>query len=253
VADLVAALLEEALAKEADVPSLLRKCIALGSAANSAALRSWATLELKGYEPDHTLPGYRLVGAPLLLDATVYGGRVSNQMVPHGLLPEDMRTKLQTVPFTHSIAGVIQMLASARERGEDFVRLGPSNGDIVARLLTSKLNEEQMVGMSGGQHVDRVYWSVGTSAIAEIVDNVRTVLVELAVEMRAGTPPGSTPNPEVADQAVAVAVHGSDNHVTVIHAGGGAAVSTGGDASAGAPPPESAARKVTWWMSQSPP
>ena len=68
--------------------------------------------------------------------------------------------------------------------------------------------------------------------------------------MRAGTPAGqSLPTAEIAQQAVDVAINGSKNRVTIIHAlgTGDVAGSTGGAASVGAEP-ESKSRRRAWWI-----
>lgn len=66
-----------ALDSDADLPKLLRTCIALGGSIGTADLRDWASRELKGYGPDDDLPEYRRIPAPLMLDGFTGSGRVT--------------------------------------------------------------------------------------------------------------------------------------------------------------------------------
>jgi AbiTii len=59
----------DALDDAVPVATALRKCIVLGGQSGSEALRDWATRELQGYEAEADLPPYRVVLAPLMVDA----------------------------------------------------------------------------------------------------------------------------------------------------------------------------------------
>ena len=101
------------------------------------------------------------------------------------------------------------------------------------------------------QHVERIYRSVSVTVLRRTLDVVRTTLVELAAEMRAGTPRGeSVPAPEVAEQAVQVAVHGKRNRVLINQAGPDSrtAGSVGGQSSVGEVELETPSRRVMWWL-----
>jgi hypothetical protein len=61
-----------------------------------------------------------------------------------------------------------------------------------------------------------IYWSVGASALAGVLDRVRTNLVELVAEMRAGMPDSAdTPSQAVADRAVNIVIGGKGHRVNV--------------------------------------
>jgi hypothetical protein len=96
----------------------------------------------------------------------------------------------------------------------------------------------------------RIYWSVNMAPIARILDVVRTTLVELVAEMRAGTPVGQdTPPREVAEQAVGVAIHGKRNRVVINQVGpSGTAAAAVGKVSVGEVKPETPQRKMMWWL-----
>jgi hypothetical protein len=61
----------------------------------------------------------------------------------------------------------------------------------------------------GNGQIDRLYWGVSPTALAGVVDQVRTTLTAMAAEMRATMPQGTeVPCPDVANNAYHVAVEG---------------------------------------------
>ncbi|MGH2375105.1 MAG: hypothetical protein ACRDIC_16760 [bacterium] len=114
-----------ALQPGADLPTLLRKCIALGGVTGSETLRRWATLELKGYGPDDRVPTYREAAAPILLDGANYGGIVRGQTLPVTMIPEFARDDVTTdITFRQPIAEILDMLRSARDDSKHTINLG---------------------------------------------------------------------------------------------------------------------------------
>lgn len=226
-----------------DIPTLLRKCISLGGFTGSDELRDWASRELKGYEEASTLPRYRVVEAPLLLDGVAGNQRITGQMMPVTMLPDFARDQIDTeVRFPQPIAEISEMLKSARaDKGQ--VRLSPPGSALLLPFINEKLGS--------AQHVERFYWSVSQISLARILDIVRTTLVELVAEMRAGTPSGQAlPSPEVANQVVQFVINGKGNRVVTnqVAPGGQAAGGSGGTASVGSAEPETAARRLAWWV-----
>lgn len=112
------------------------------------------------------------------------------------------------VAFPQPIAEIADVLSSARNRGDDAVRIGSNGG----HLLVAAMNNE-LAGST--QVIDRIYWSVSLSPIARILDIVRTNLVDLVAEMRAGTPGGDFPSQQTTEQAVDVAICGRRNRVVI--------------------------------------
>ena len=92
-----------------------------------------------------------------------------------GLRVDELDTE---VPFRQPIAEINEMLKSARADG-GAVRLGVPGGHLLVPLMNSELGR--------GQHIDRIYWSVSHIALSRIIDVVRTILVELVAEIRAGS------------------------------------------------------------------
>lgn len=135
------------------------------------------------------------------------------------------------------------MLSSARKRGDDVVRIGPNGG----HLLVAAMNNE-LAGAT--QVIDRIYWSVSLSPIARILDIVRTNLVELVAEMRAGTPGGDLPSQQTTEQAVDVAIYGRRNRFVINQAGSHSTVAAtaNGTATTGCGASETTSRTFMWWV-----
>ena len=75
--------------------------------------------------------------------------------------------------------------SAQRPAGEEEGRACPTDGsgatDVVAYMNRKK---EQF------NHIENLYWSIAPSAIQEVIDRVRSNLVELVAEMRAGMSSG---------------------------------------------------------------
>ena len=249
--DSQANLLEEieqgALDPTSDLPSLLRSCITLGGRTGSERLRTWATLELKGYNEGDELPPYRYITAPLQMDVLSATGIMKGQAVPASLIPDFAHDYLTgNIAFPEAIAEIAEVLSSARKRGDDSVRIGPKGGHLLVEAMNSELAQQG----GASQLIDRIYWSVSLSPIARILDIVRTNLVELVAEMRAGTPGTDLPSRQTTEQAVDVAIYGRRNRVVINQAGPHSEVTAaaGGTATAHAGTSETPSRKVMWWL-----
>lgn len=215
---------------EADVVSgapladALRKVLILGGQSGSAALRDWVVRELRGYEPDDELPAYRVVGAPICVDAVVPGAIVTGQRVSVMELPEFARDVVaEQVDVTFPVAELEMMVASAQARGDSTVRLSPAG----AADLVLLWNHESQVA---SQRIVAVYWDVPVVGLVGVLDQARTTVAELVAELRAGTPQGQgVPASDVADRAVSVAVYGRGARVVVSSqiAGGDAIAAVG--------------------------
>lgn len=236
--DLLAKIERGAHDATSDLTSLLRRCITLGGVTGSESLRKWASRELMGYGNDDELPSYRTAAAPLVLDAHVPGGRITGQQVPYNLIPDFARDQLgDDIEFRQPIAEIAEMLASARRSGETTVKLGVPLGSGVAALMNDELRQGAQP-----QVVERIYWDVSLIPLTRILDAIRTRLVALIAEMRAGTPRGKTmPTREVAEQAVGIVIYGT-GHRIVIQQDSPGATATVGERDA------SRARRIAYWV-----
>jgi hypothetical protein len=212
----------------------LRRCVALGGRAGSVELRTWASRELSGYGPDDELPEWRTVAAPLLVDFTNLRFDVRGKPIGPMDLPEFARDVVkEEVPLVQGVGELEAMLAGA---DDGSVNLGiPGGSDLVTFINRQNGNSYQTL--------HRIYWSVSTVTIQGVLHRIRNSLTELVAELHAGMPDDAdVPSPDLARQAVQVAVHGTGHRVTLNTAQSGS-----GDVTQTAPSaPEEPARWKRW-------
>jgi hypothetical protein len=241
--DLLGQIEREAVQANADLPTLLRKCIALGGISGSVALREWATRELKGYGQGDTLPPYRTIPAILVLDGATMTHRVSGQQISPTSLPDIAHDLIkEEVPLYGPIAELTDAIRNARNRGEINIDFGIPAGS----ALTALTNHHLRVKGVQYQTIERIYWKAGVTSLVGVVDTVQTNLVELVAELRAGVGRGhAVPDKDLTDRAVNIVIYGDKNRVEVAHA----VADAGGTAEINAAPEgESKARKIMYWV-----
>jgi len=199
-------------AMDGDLKRALRLCMQLGGETGSEALREWASLELLGYQGQEELPDYRKVYAPLQIDGFTGGGYVTKQTISPFWLPDFARdTITEEVLLVQSTPQLIELEHDAREEGA--IRLMPPG----AADLVTYMNHQSD---NPYQQIDRMYWTVTRSVLQGVIENIRSRLVALVAEMKAGLEPGQKlPSAEIANQAVEVAVHGDKARVKVKQTG----------------------------------
>jgi hypothetical protein len=191
-------------ALDANVPlaDTLRKLVALGGVTGSTELREWATLELRGYVGEDTpLPKYRKPAAILEVDALKGNYQITGQQVSPRILPSVVQQHIgEEVPLTNSVGELEAMRQQAEASGA--IKLSLPKGQDIVTLMNAESREPF-------QHIVSVYWAMSAPSLAGVLDAIRTTLVELIAEMRAGTPVSAdVPSPEVVDHAVNLVIHG---------------------------------------------
>jgi hypothetical protein len=76
----------------------------------------------------------------------------------------------------------------------------------------------KLMNMSGNYvpNIIDLYWKVHPSTVAAAVDSIRTSLVGVVAELRAGMGDSDEmPSAELADRAIEIAVHGKGNNIMV--------------------------------------
>ena len=198
-----------ALDSSTPLADTLRKCVMLGGRAGSVELRAWASLELNGYGGDDELPDWRIVAASIEIDFVNMSAIVRGRAVSPMELPEFARDLIkEEYAFRMGVGALEALLDSA----EPSVRLGiPMGQDLVTYW-------NHQVG-SPYQQIQRIYWDISKVAVRAVIDRVRTTLAELVAEIRAGMPSDAdVPSPELATQAVQIAVHGRGHRIVVNNA-----------------------------------
>lgn len=188
---------------DGDLTRALRLCLKLGGQVGSSDLREWASSELNGYH-GADLPSYRRIQAPLMIDGANVAYRGSQQIsVFH--LPKEIRESFPNeAELGHSLPELISL---ARSSKGSLQFAPPLAGDL---LLWMNSQAEYGTG------IQSIYWQVHRSAIEGVVEVVRTRLIGLIAEMRAGLEPQQEiPSTELAEQAVNVVIYGEGNRVSI--------------------------------------
>lgn len=192
---------------DGDINKALRLCLSLGGKAGSTELRDWASGELNGYS-NESIPEYRRIYAPLQVDGTTIRALVKHQTISPSQLPDFARDEVtEELELRQSLPGLVELIAAAKQSDES-VRLMPPGASILVDYMNRTSGDFK--------YIESLYWSVSPSVIQEVVDRVRSNLVELVAEMRAGMTSGEVvPSPEVASQAISVVINGDKNRVKV--------------------------------------
>lgn len=184
---------------------LLRICLMLGAETRSEALREWARLELGGYNNDSTVPSYRQLGAVILYDS-ISGNTWATGLSIHPLqLPGDAHDDL---PPELTFAQPIEELEQLSKQESMSFRTGP--------LSLAEIRWNRQLGAF--QQVMNLRYTVPGSAIAGIIGQVRTNLVEIVADLTADTPLTELPRKDQVDAAVAhrIGPGGGDVYNTTI-------------------------------------
>ena len=214
---LLAQIERDVLDSSRSLSDVLRMCIVLGGKSGSAQLRDWASRELNGYEeaPSDELPDYRIVAAPLQLDAMVGSNQITGQTISPGQLPSVAQDVIkEEVRLAGSVAELESMAKQASKSG---VKLMPQGATALVGIMNHQ-NDRPF------QHITDLYWTVSHHAIAGVLDRIRAKLAALTAEMRAITPgDDDLPTAAAADQAVQVVVHGNERGVVNVNTASGSA------------------------------
>src|SRR5687767_6394844 len=127
---------EEALDPRGDLPTALRRCVALGGKAGSDALRNWAARELKGYTADDELPEYRTIETVLQLDG--HNGRsvIKAQTISVFDLPEFARSAVtETQPMWQPVAQLAAIVENTKRKGDSDIRLSVPGGAHLVSII----------------------------------------------------------------------------------------------------------------------
>ena len=209
----------DALDSDVSISDTLRKLIALGGEVGSTELREWASRELRGYGDISAddLPDYRKPSAVILVNAINGNYKIDGQQISPRQLPDPVNKHVsEEVPLWQGIGQIEAMVQQARGEGGYLKLTIPRSQDVAAIW-----NHDVHQGGNPYQNITAIYWNMSEVALRGVVDQVRTTLVELVAEMRAGMPDDvDNPSAAVADNAVQVAVYGDKARVNVTAATG---------------------------------
>ncbi|WP_433609506.1 hypothetical protein ACQP2P_38510 [Dactylosporangium sp. CA-139114] len=222
--DLIRQIQTETLDDTKPLAGILRKCIALGGAMNSVALREWASRELRGYGPDEDLPDCRVIGAVIMIDYVSPRAQVTRHRISPLQLPEVVQEHIkEEVRLRTGVGELEAMVQGSLDKG--YINLSLPGGTLTAGLLSEAVRDQFIQVMDA-------YWSVTTGTIQGCLDQIRTTLTEFTTEMSIAAPgPDGIPPAEAASQALTLAVTGRGHRITVNapHASEGSSSTVGGE------------------------
>jgi len=174
--------LEQGLLDEAvSLKTLLHTIQLIGGRASSSTLQEWALLELQGYyDPQHELPSYRLVPAQIQADWRTIAWQATQQPISVLELPKAAQNVItEQAPIAAGV-GQIETMVSGAQPGE-AIKLALPGAQELARIMSYERRDRRMV-------IDAVYWAVHPSALQDVLDQVRTRLVQFVAELRSAMP-----------------------------------------------------------------
>ncbi|MCB2141189.1 hypothetical protein KQH27_00610 [bacterium] len=160
----------EAVDKNSDLGTILRKCKVLAARLRSEPLENWLIWESNGYPDNVKVPEYRIW--PLEVKGHFYGPFGSgweNAPIPHALLPEKCRESYERYESRISISGVEEAL---KEVGAGSVRV--STGDL-ALILGTKVYKNQNCVQAWAQF--------STSNLIELLNAVRNRILDFSLAL----------------------------------------------------------------------
>jgi len=168
---------------------LLRKCLLLGAETGSVPLREWARRELNGYGDGDDVPEYRMLSAAISVDSQSGSTWVRGQIVDPLQMPAEARKYLSdSMPARQPVEELAE-LATRKE-------LSFTNSGLA--YAQSVWNEK----LGPYQSIISIRYVTSGSAIAGILGQIRTQLVDLIADLTAGTPLTELPRKELVDAAV---------------------------------------------------
>jgi hypothetical protein len=214
---LLRSLRERLLDETEPIAGLLRKCLLLGAETGSESLRQWARSELNGYDVAVELPGYRRLPTPAISVDYLSGNmRATNQTYNRLQLPAEAQKYVPDyLPLYQPVEELEQLAA---QKSLSFTGVGLS-------YAQTMWNKE----LGPYQQITDMSFSLSGSALAGVLGQIRTQLVDVVADLTADTPLAELPGKEQVDAAVGQHI-GTQYFTTIKRADGPLAIGTKAEA-----------------------
>jgi hypothetical protein len=153
------------------ITTLLRKCIVLAHQLKNDRLRIWANEELNGYGSTENLPQYRTLPAPATGLFVGPGWARFQQGIPSLILEKEHQKFAEIVYIAQPVGTLEDTLKSGSDSNLSF----PWSANLVAYYHEKLQHEWQLFS---------AHQTVPKSAIAGIIDTVRTRVLNMALEIQ---------------------------------------------------------------------
>jgi hypothetical protein len=154
----------------ADAPSLenaLFKAQVLAHRLGEEPLKKWVEQELRGYQSREEVPPYRVI--PVTVLANITNGHQRHEEFPVPLAKVDSRLR-STLEHTHLVQSII------------VIDKWSKSGENLSVVLASELYGELSKGLGNGFFVQRAWGKHSVGAMAQVVMDVRSRLLEFALQ-----------------------------------------------------------------------
>jgi hypothetical protein len=169
---------------------LLRKCLLLGAETGSNSLRQWARFELNGYNEGIELPSYRRLPTPPISVDSISGNTWAKNMTYNRLqLPTEAQKGVPEFLPLHQPVEELEQLAV--QETLSFASVGLTYAQMIWNRELGPFQE--ITGLS---------FKLGGSAIAGVLGQIRTQLVDVVADLTADTPLEELPDKLRVDAAV---------------------------------------------------
>ena len=169
-------IIEQSADHTVPLTTLLRKLLVLASRLHNEDMRKWVLNELNGFTGDtkEDLPPHRQFGITAKgFFIGPFGAAINDQPLPAFVLDEELRWWATTAYAKQGIAAYEGMIA--KEPTGKAMLYWPA--DMVAKYQSKFFD---------GYALNRAWQEIPISAIAELVDTVRTKVLQLALELESG-------------------------------------------------------------------
>lgn len=194
-----------------ELAMLLRKLLIVGDSLDNESLKEWVLHELNGYDAIDQLPPYRT------MDITAKGqflsmmGQMNDQPIPSAVLKEEHRWWAEKAYLLSAIASFEALVEDDSPNGR-VITEWPAN-------MTAYYSDK----FSGGWKLNRAWQEIPTNAIRGMLDNVRTRILQFALELKReigdGELSADAAPPEKVNSAVQTIIYGGTNIISPTIAG----------------------------------
>jgi hypothetical protein len=152
---------------------LLRQCIVLAYEIKNLQLKVWANDELNGYADPNKVPEYRIISTGVTGLFVGPGWAKYEQGIPSVALEEQHRKWAEVVEIAESVGALEHMLTSGK--GSSQIRFGWNSNLVLFYQKT----------LNPGWQLFSAHQDVSKSAVAGLLDTIRTRVLNMALELKA--------------------------------------------------------------------
>jgi hypothetical protein len=190
--------------------TLLRKLLIVGDSLNNESLKEWVLRELNGYENKDQLPPYRLMNIAAKGNFRSMIGQMNEHPIPSASLDQKHRWRAERAYLLSAVASYEALVSG--DSGERAIVEWPAN---MTAYYSNKISSDWIL--------DRAWQEIPTNAIRGMLDNVRTRILQFALELKREVGDSElsadAAPPEKVNSAVQTIIYGGTNIISPTIAG----------------------------------